>query len=263
MKTKEGRYKRICGHCRKPFETNDTKQRYCCVSCGSKASREMIKDESIALREKEFERKFNEKFRDYQYAGEYMQIDKPFRIKCLVCHDEFHRNASVLRSKKKIRCSNCIRVNKENILRKEKELRLFNQKIRRQEKERLAEENKTTYTKACPSCLIIYETINNSKVYCCKACAKKEQNKRKETVRRLRVKTNGAVDYDITLARLYKRDEGICYICNSKTDKKLHYNNNNYPTIEHVNPLSLGGLHTWDNVKLACRKCNTIKSNKI
>ena len=38
---------------------------------------------------------------------------------------------------------------------------------------------------------------------------------------------------------------------------------NNYPSIDHVIPVSKGGTHTWDNVKLAHRHCNTMKSNDL
>lgn len=33
-------------------------------------------------------------------------------------------------------------------------------------------------------------------------------------------------------------------------------------TLEHVIPLSRGGSHTWDNVKLCCRQCNTRKNSR-
>jgi 5-methylcytosine-specific restriction endonuclease McrA len=36
-----------------------------------------------------------------------------------------------------------------------------------------------------------------------------------------------------------------------------------YPSIEHVIPLSKGGKHSWNNVKLACMECNTLKGDKI
>ena len=37
---------------------------------------------------------------------------------------------------------------------------------------------------------------------------------------------------------------------------------NNYPSIEHIKPAALGGSHTWDNVKLAHRRCNSLKGVK-
>lgn len=36
-----------------------------------------------------------------------------------------------------------------------------------------------------------------------------------------------------------------------------------YPSIDHVIPVSKGGLHSWENVKLAHRKCNTRKGNHM
>ena len=36
-----------------------------------------------------------------------------------------------------------------------------------------------------------------------------------------------------------------------------------YPTIDHVVPLSKGGLHAWSNVRLACKDCNSKKSDAV
>ena len=68
-----------------------------------------------------------------------------------------------------------------------------------------------------------------------------------------------------------EKDNNTCYLCGNEVnindyyiDKKgVFIAGNNYPSIEHVIPLSKGGTHTWDNVKLACRHCNSIKSDKI
>lgn len=38
---------------------------------------------------------------------------------------------------------------------------------------------------------------------------------------------------------------------------------NMYPSIDHVRPLSRGGLHEWGNVKLAHRICNSIKKDNV
>ena len=36
----------------------------------------------------------------------------------------------------------------------------------------------------------------------------------------------------------------------------------NYPSIDHIVPLSWGGLHSWANVQLAHHGCNTAKGAK-
>jgi 5-methylcytosine-specific restriction endonuclease McrA len=35
-----------------------------------------------------------------------------------------------------------------------------------------------------------------------------------------------------------------------------------YPSIDHVRPISKGGSHTWDNVMLAHKGCNSKKGNR-
>ena len=82
--------------------------------------------------------------------------------------------------------------------------------------------------------------------------------------------TTGDHDNDITLEKLYKRDGGKCYLCgiicdwNDGIDKDGTFvAGQMYPSIDHVFPLSKGGHHTWENVKLACRGCNSRKRNTL
>jgi 5-methylcytosine-specific restriction endonuclease McrA len=58
------------------------------------------------------------------------------------------------------------------------------------------------------------------------------------------------------------------YICTSCGVKCVHpnadnYNQSNAATLDHIIPKSKGGSHTYDNVTLLCRLCNTIKGAKI
>ena len=83
--------------------------------------------------------------------------------------------------------------------------------------------------------------------------------------------TAGAQRDVIHLDDLIKRDNGVCYLCGCETSKEdswkdakgYHVCGGRYPTIDHVIPLSKGGTHTWTNVKLACRNCNSIKEARI
>lgn len=82
---------------------------------------------------------------------------------------------------------------------------------------------------------------------------------------------NGKADYSININKLYERDEGCCHICGGHTDFKDYSETaegyfiagNTYPSIDHVIPIAKGGLHQWDNVKLAHRICNSIKNDKL
>ena len=55
---------------------------------------------------------------------------------------------------------------------------------------------------------------------------------------------------------LYKKQNGICYLCNEKTDEDS-------ATIDHVLPRSKGGSGRMSNLKMACYDCNHKKSDKI
>ena len=72
-------------------------------------------------------------------------------------------------------------------------------------------------------------------------------------------------DESITLASLCARDKGICQICGKPvddTDIKKGHIRRNYPTLDHIVPLSKGGTHTWNNVQLAHMGCNAGKCDR-
>ena len=54
---------------------------------------------------------------------------------------------------------------------------------------------------------------------------------------------------------VYVRDNGICHICQEEVEDEDI-------TMDHVVPLSRGGGFTYDNIKLAHRKCNSSKGNR-
>ncbi|MCR5451939.1 MAG: HNH endonuclease [Lachnospiraceae bacterium] len=100
--------------------------------------------------------------------------------------------------------------------------------------------------------------------YCSKKCERKTHPKDRK---RLKGKI---VDKDITLIKVAKKYNNICQICGLKVEwtDKQRINGTTicgeyYPSIDHIQPLSKGGLHCWDNVWLAHRKCNSYKSDKI
>lgn len=62
---------------------------------------------------------------------------------------------------------------------------------------------------------------------------------------------NGPID-DITLQEVFERDKGICQICKTVCTYEQS-------SIDHCIALINGGTHTWDNVQLAHRTCNSSK----
>lgn len=51
---------------------------------------------------------------------------------------------------------------------------------------------------------------------------------------------------------IFARDHGRCQYCTSPAE-----------SIDHVIPRSRGGEHVWGNVVACCRRCNTLKANRL
>lgn len=113
--------------------------------------------------------------------------------------------------------------------------------------------------KECKICGKIFIAKSKSQKCCSPECSRKNENWNKDK----RIYRNGVPDLSITLTRLYMRDGGICQLCGRHIDFDCDPNSDYYPSIDHIKPISKGGLHQWDNVQLACRVCNTLKRDKI
>ncbi len=110
---------------------------------------------------------------------------------------------------------------------------------------------------------------NWTPTYCCKDCMLKASRrsgrvKRRERERKLTFKA-------IPLAELIKRDNGICQICGKPVDltdgwydECDHFHvGRNYPTVDHIIPITRGGDNAWDNVQLAHQHCNSAKCDRV
>ena len=113
----------------------------------------------------------------------------------------------------------------------------------------------------CPIC----EKMTTNKIYCSIDCSRKADNAAHDLKKRMFAKSK-IVDKDITLQKLYLRDKGICWICGMMCDysdyrrtEKAFIAGNLYPSIDHVIPRCEGGEHSWKNIRLAHRKCNTAR----
>lgn len=131
-------------------------------------------------------------------------------------------------------------------------------------------------TKECKNCgaNFVTEYGKTNEDFCSDKCRRRMKNRKRrlyeKNIRMARAINNGRVDKDITLDRLSARDNGLCHICNKKVDEEDYIINDEgylicgdmYPSIDHVIPIAKGGTHTWDNVKLAHRLCNSYKGDK-
>lgn len=124
------------------------------------------------------------------------------------------------------------------------------------------------HTKVCIVCGKEFITTRSGKLTCSAECSKRNYYSKK-TSRTDRYK-DITIDKDINVERLALRDNNICKICGKPVnwnDKReingLVLCGNSYPSIDHIKPVSKGGVHSWDNVQLAHRLCNALKSNKV
>lgn len=82
---------------------------------------------------------------------------------------------------------------------------------------------------------------------------KASHRKNQETTKlnKRRAKQAGVFVDNIDRKILYDLYEGYCYLCWNHTNGDWH--------LEHIIPISRGGLHSWENVAVSCRSCNQEK----
>lgn len=101
---------------------------------------------------------------------------------------------------------------------------------------------------------------------CCKrevAAAIRRRRKKEVGSYRKRCRTyGGSYNAEVTRRKVFERDAWRCHVCNKKTIRHWANNHPREATVDHHPiPLSRGGDHDWHNVRCACRKCNSEKSN--
>lgn len=237
---------------------------------------------------------------EQEYNGRFEVIEHDHlrsKFRCNVCGTEFSRSKQA----GKVICRECIRREREEKKAKEKEKRQ-QELLKRQQvcihcgkefhairKQKYCSHNcaqRHAYAlnhpkiiKTCRTCGNEFEACSSKNVYCSGYCRRNsDENKAKlknyktgSIPDRLR-RYGRAGEYRdcIPLDEVIERDNGICYLCGCKTDKNDCWHDENgyfvcgerYPTRDHVIPISKGGTHTWDNVRLACHKCNSRKNNR-
>ena len=201
----------------------------------------------------------------FEYVSGFINSDGFMKVKCRKCDSEFERSAVTIRHYGKINCPVC-QENERLQKQQEREAEKQRQQEQREEEKKFAIFNKEF--KRCECCGSLFFGRNNK--YCSSECAKRISNSISKD-KRIKKMRSVVIDSNITLEKLYQRDSGRCWICGNQCDyndykrtKEGHFIvGNTYPSIDHVKPLSKGGLHSWDNVKLAHHYCNTLKSNKV
>lgn len=71
-----------------------------------------------------------------------------------------------------------------------------------------------------------------------------------------RAREAGVAVEEIDYKRIYIRDHDICYLCGGKVKKSERH-------LDHVIPLSRGGAHSEDNIRVTHARCNLKKGTKL
>ena len=216
----------------------------------------------------------------FDYVGGFQMMKKPITVRCRKCGRTFERQAHIFRdvvngtwqaanecplckddAQKDRERQRAEQAEHEAWIKAEQRATKMAELISRQMEERLANH----VCKNCGAEYCIATTGYNSEQYCSEKCMKRWAMRVKND-RRLRKMKSRHHDIDITLEKLFIRDGGTCYICgrqcnwNDMTDGNA---GNTYPSIDHVVPIAKGGTHTWQNIRLACRRCNWEKRDSI
>ena len=248
-----------CQQCQQQFEfiPTNNRRKYCSVKCKRNANQvpedaesrkrylNSPKGKAMAKRKmakyyqsgtyKERTQSSEYRKRSKQYAKQRLQTIKQNRKPrpCLICED------ALPFGRKKFCSDLCIE---------------FDNRIRRPAKIHIL--------RRCPRCK---EPKQFSGTYCSKDCyLQSDQGKlitrRGRHLRRARMRNAYIEQVDPSV--IAERDKYKCHICRKRVNMNLEYTHKYSATMDHLIPLSLGGDHTYANMRLAHRTCNSSKGNR-
>lgn len=217
---------------------------------------------------KNFLDNFNKEYGDrYEYVGGYTHSDNDVIIECKTCRTRMSRNLRTMRRKDCLYCEGCMQEqrDRETLIRiLNKRILTLNREIKLKEQE---EQRQRDLITTCQECGKVFKADRFGVKYCSNKCSIRMNARGRDKKRLYKRLSNGRIDKDITLSKLIKKDNNICHICKGKCNRKDYAKTTeghfivgrDYPSIDHVVPVSKSGTHTWDNVKLAHHYCNTVK----
>ncbi len=88
----------------------------------------------------------------------------------------------------------------------------------------------------------------------------REKHRERKTRRRLLQK--GVRVEKVYRRVVWERDKGRCGLCGEMVDWDVKYPDPRSPSIDHIVPISKGGVHSYDNVQITHLRCNVGKGNR-
>lgn len=205
---------------------------------------------------------------DYEYVGGYTTSDGFVDIRCKACGVVLHKSCVTIRHRKTT-CDNCERIATEKAKQEKEQQRKIEADKRMWAKAGKREAKQMSFS-VCKACGGLFYSERLGVLYCSDSCAKRVMNARAKD-KRIKKLSCIIVDKGITLERLFHKSNGVCALCGGKCNWADHFVKDNgafvagatYPSIDHIMPISKGGLHEWKNIQLAHFACNSKKGDRV
>lgn len=187
-------------------------------------------------------------------------------IACEKCGNSFFRKGQTVRKGILKTCPICDlfeREEQEYLVEMDK---LFKANRKEEEREqRELERLNSIETRTCEICGEKFVTTKKSRAVCCSSeCSKKRANRLASKKHDKRIVPSKRIDKGIDARSLFRRDKGVCWICGGQCNLEDYTMRGEvfiagdwYPSVDHIIPICEGGEDSWENVKLAHRKCNS------
>lgn len=252
---------RACSFCGNIYEPKGTRSIYCSQRCKNNASKVRRGIEPTLVQTKvclgcgkEFVTQYKRKTYCKKDCGQTKQpLHPPRQIECAICGKEVETHNLSQKTCGDIKCKTLYK----NTTAKE----------RHKMEQQKAAASVQYEMRICEICGQVYQCDTRlSNKTCSKVCSDmmKKKHKRQDRKNREHRIRNVLVDKDINLDDLRRRDKDICWICGETVDDtdcqiiNGHFiAGSRYPSIDHTHPIALGGVHSWENVRLAHKDCNT------
>lgn len=233
-----------------------------------------------------FKQKMSEQ--GFDLVSDYQGGKAKVTLQCRECGEQFERTAHKLTP----RCPACIKTEREQsrqkreayeLARKERAEAIRETKRAEIEAGQNKRFNELHICKVCGQEYTVKQYMDSCGLkffsnpgYCSKTCRVNFNRKKEKAKNRKRSHGNHyhrakklglPVEKGVTLPKLYKRDNGICQICGMVCVYSDDWLSDLYPSMDHIiplgnDPLKQGG-HTWKNVQLAHRICNSNKRDYV
>jgi hypothetical protein len=248
-------YDKTCLYCGTPFQTIDPKHKYCTSACAARHAGDQRRGRYFC------EYCGKPRYSDHPNRNRFCSracADKARMLKSLP--DQLEKEQQYENAHRKV-CPKCGKEFQTNTLQRiycSAEC-MYNARLKV-----LRDEYAEAYQPrsfVCSECGKPVTTVlgDTHKVYCSTACAKRAENREHRRVRKEQMQR--AFVEPVGLKTTYRTHQGWCAICGLPVPPTTESSNQWAATVDHITPLSKGGLHKKSNCQLAHRLCNSLKQD--